>query len=60
MSHHTSIFLRFWSWYKRSTGYEQAMLQRHSGIRIRSTCHLVKEPRGHDLVKEVMQSRGAR
>jgi hypothetical protein len=28
---------RIWSWYKRVTGYEKAMLQRRTGLRIRST-----------------------
>jgi hypothetical protein len=30
-------YVRFWSWYKRATGYETALLQRRTGLRIQST-----------------------
>jgi hypothetical protein len=32
-----SRLVRFWNWYKKITGYEKAMLQRHTGLRIQST-----------------------
>lgn len=30
-------YVRFWNWYSRVTGYEKAMLQRNTGLRIQST-----------------------
>lgn len=36
-SQNPSPLIRFWNWYKRVTGYEMAMLQRRTGLRIRST-----------------------
>ncbi len=57
---HPSLLVRFWNWYKKVTGYEKAMLQRRTGLRIRSTCHLVKEPQRRDLLSELVQSKGAR
>ena len=32
-----SILRCAWNWYKRVTGYEKAMLQRRTGLKIRST-----------------------
>lgn len=32
-----SLLRRLWRWYKQVTGYEKAMLQRRTGLRIRST-----------------------
>ena len=46
---------RFWSLYRRVTGYEKAALQRRTGLKIRSTVHFQKvKPRVGDLVDQVM------
>jgi hypothetical protein len=49
-----SFLKRVWGWYKRVTGYEKAMLQRSTGLKIRSTCHEATAPRRHDVIDQVM------
>lgn len=49
-----SLLKRIWCWYKMVTGYERAILQRKTGLRIRSTCHAATAPRRHDLIDQIV------
>jgi hypothetical protein len=48
--------VRFWIWYRRFTGFEKSMLQRRTGLKIRSTVYpsTSMSPRVGDLVDQIM------
>lgn len=48
-----------WNWYKRITGYEEAMLQRRTGLRIQSTVlpSADRKRRVGSLVHQIMGGR---
>jgi len=51
-----SRLVRFWNWYKRVTGYEKAMLQRRTGLRIQSTAFPSsdRKPRVGSIIDQIM------